>query len=1459
MTASWRTIRVFISSTFCDMQAERDQLVRYVFPRLREELLKRRVHLLDIDLRWGLTSEEDTLQACRQIIDQCRPWFICILGGRYGSVPPGASRSITADEVYHAALDTPDPAAHHFFYFRDPAVTQSIPEAVARAGGYRELASAEEVEKYGRREAERRARERDEKLAELKQQIKDAGLPVFTYPCFWNEQQSRLDGLEQFGEKVYRDLLESIDREYPDRAGDEEDWFAEENAAMEAFVESRVETFVEGSRRALLEEMVRFAQARGEPNLLCVTGPPGTGKSALLARFSQEYLASHSGTVLIAHFVGASPGSTSLRRTLRRLCRALSLALGTEETIPEDLGELRQMFPRLLQHAARCGNVVLLVDALDQFDPTPSGQPLSWLPRALPESVRVITSCSEHSVLQGLHRRGESIKQLVCGPLQRRHARAIVERFLQLYQKRLDHNQLDMLLAKREAASPLYLLIALEQLRTLGTFEKLTTWIRRMPDSVTRLFDWILQRLEEGVEGQEAFGRELVSAYASYVAIGRGGMSERDLEQLCRPVDRQNRFWLLHRMLRPYLMHRGELVDFSHSQLRRVVEERYLDDGVCRQRHREVAKHFQQRGYGYRRTLGNLPYHLYEAGAFDELTDVLCDREFLDRGCAEVSCETMLENLQFGFLAARNNNSVEHAVRVLSAWGYVVEAADSQAESRAVHLVREGRVADAITTACGVRSPARAGGILVKAAHCALDIQQPADADRILQVLLRGEYAVPRGSLADYLRLVDRNVALGNEDALECLYAKQPEEMALRVLGYLVGTRCLREETLGRLLQLLERLPDLAWRGVCLLVLCCRALRYGLSRRAEVATRLKNVLTHVSETGGRAWLVEAVSRAYRWIAHLGITPEDLGVTTALRAQRAARTAPPAIRQSWDDGKVYGQFRFLSPRDVADEPAATGTHRHVLQWAIAALLNSLPASTMVSQRAAGSTLQSCIGQLLATGRNDPCTLAFRELLAGEPGRSDGTIGRLLDSLDELSHEERVALLLCLIKRGDRASVANAIREWEARSADSARLADVYRTVAELDTWSEAADYLMACSDRLKKALQIESPMIAVELARALLRHGRREEAGRWMAFLIGHLAPPMTLPQPMRRAPATARAYVLLSEALLSEECNEQVQRTQRWAAATAQRIVSDCPALAETLREEFGSPNPPVTYAADRILAFAVEDAAWLERKGEKAAARFSQTMRLGIVDDDRERIRAWFCWLLVLSADPTPAQIRLWREGVCAARAAMLPHEQLLAQAMGIDLPKEADQHSIARALAVLVGAIREPAGAELLGRFTDAALRGFSTPAAQAEAIGYVAEALARAGKSTTAAVMALTADALVPGYKAFAEKRIELAELAASGDPAALAGLLGTTGFDDAFHEVVQARQSRKDRAALLNLTEFLGSIPRGWRALLLALCALPLSPAESLDAVRMLMGDLAQYGPRSPERRNTHAEE
>jgi hypothetical protein len=53
-----RFIRVFISSTFRDMQAERDELTKFIFPQLRQRCEQRGVIWGEVDLRWGITEEQ---------------------------------------------------------------------------------------------------------------------------------------------------------------------------------------------------------------------------------------------------------------------------------------------------------------------------------------------------------------------------------------------------------------------------------------------------------------------------------------------------------------------------------------------------------------------------------------------------------------------------------------------------------------------------------------------------------------------------------------------------------------------------------------------------------------------------------------------------------------------------------------------------------------------------------------------------------------------------------------------------------------------------------------------------------------------------------------------------------------------------------------------------------------------------------------------------------------------------------------------------------------------------------------------------------------------------------------------------------------------------------------------------------------------------------------------------------
>ena len=149
----WKNVYIFISSTFNDMHAERDYLLKYVFPDLREWCSRRKINLIDVDLRWGITEEDakenkKVVDICLKNVDKARPIFLCFLGQRRGWVPSLddistdtfsdfpqikseiGNKSFTELEIMHACF-TPFGYKERvdckpFFFLRDPSYLSEI-------------------------------------------------------------------------------------------------------------------------------------------------------------------------------------------------------------------------------------------------------------------------------------------------------------------------------------------------------------------------------------------------------------------------------------------------------------------------------------------------------------------------------------------------------------------------------------------------------------------------------------------------------------------------------------------------------------------------------------------------------------------------------------------------------------------------------------------------------------------------------------------------------------------------------------------------------------------------------------------------------------------------------------------------------------------------------------------------------------------------------------------------------------------------------------------------------------------------------------------------------------------------------------------------------------------------------------------------------------------------------------
>ncbi len=310
-----RVVRVFVSSTFRDMHSERTELIKRVFPQLRKMCEERSVTWSEVDLRWGISEEQsqrgEVLPICLAEIERCRPYFIGVLGERYGWTPDVISpdlledepwlgkrlaHSVTELEILHGVLNDPEMADHAFFYFRDPAFSHNKP--AEQRPDFLELPTKQEIEQFGPQEATNRAEERASKLASLKSRIKASGLPV---------RENYADA-QELARMVLHDLTGVIDRLYP--KGSEPDPLDREGLAHEAFAQGRSKVYI--GRGFYYDHLEQHARSSGPP--LVVLGESGSGKSALLSKWALQYRDAHPSQLMLMHFIGATPQARIGRR-----------------------------------------------------------------------------------------------------------------------------------------------------------------------------------------------------------------------------------------------------------------------------------------------------------------------------------------------------------------------------------------------------------------------------------------------------------------------------------------------------------------------------------------------------------------------------------------------------------------------------------------------------------------------------------------------------------------------------------------------------------------------------------------------------------------------------------------------------------------------------------------------------------------------------------------------------------------------------------------------------------------------------------------------------------------------------------------------------------------------------------------------------------------------------------------
>ncbi|WP_372371423.1 DUF4062 domain-containing protein [Candidatus Uabimicrobium sp. HlEnr_7] len=588
----WKTLKIFISSTFKDLELERDLLTNS-FDSIKQNILSRRLTLIPYDLRWRERHhEEDIVKWCLKMVGQCQ-YFVGILGYRYGWRPPFDYKgntntdllSITEMEINYALECIP--REKRFFCFGD--INQYPSEAISKEDK-NDLNS----------------------LNLLKERLRSEGETIFEY-----QDISEALGI------IVKHLQKIIDEEYP--SNEKVDFYQlTQQQIFGEWIQEKRNGFV--GRIDSLKTLEEFALAKNKQNYLIIGAVAGTGKSALLSQFYWRWQQTNPQKI-VAHFLSLGGENRDINGIMISIGEQLR-SVGFEPKPQSSPTQIRKQVQRFLEEYSE--SLVILIDGIDEI--YESGRDLQWLPQNLSANIRIIITTRPVGTWQILKNFSQSQTQEL-SPLTSQAIQSIINWYEKT--KHLSFSEEDVtLLCKRAAGNPLYLKVALDEIVSSGIA------VGQLALSVEALFSQILERL------QKTYSVDIVQQYLGIIAASRNGISEEELwEILSQKAKITDNFLLIvQRALDNFIVKRSGVLSFFHAEFERNIKQR-LGKQDMRDMHFIIAEYLSSKGWIYTRALADLPFHLQWSEQFPKAVQLLTDIDFLRAKSLERMTHSVVEDL----------------------------------------------------------------------------------------------------------------------------------------------------------------------------------------------------------------------------------------------------------------------------------------------------------------------------------------------------------------------------------------------------------------------------------------------------------------------------------------------------------------------------------------------------------------------------------------------------------------------------------------------------------------------------------------------------------------------------------------------------------------------------------------------------------------------------------------------
>ncbi len=613
-------LRVFISSTFRDLQEEREHLVKKIFPEIRALCRERGITFTEVDLRWGLTDEDvvlgQVIRTCLEEVDKCRPYFIGITGDRYGFVPSYLDiqkdpelltqytwiedatidgMSITEMEAQYAVLNASlAPKA-------SMTSMPSIPHDRARFYFRRHRESLDDAHSND----EERTR-----LEAYQHRIRQSGATIEEFRDPFS-----------LGELIYDDLVRIIKQDFADAKPPTP--LEQERSRHEAFAISRRRAYI---ANPLYIKRLNDHVTSDDPPLVAYA-ESGSGKSSLFAFWAEQYRRKHPEAHVIEHYVGIGTTATDHYAVIRHICMEINERFGRDEEIPSDPAKIETALGQWFGYADHTlqmldQRIVIILDGLNQLQGTALN--LRWIPDVIAPSIRLILSSTVEGTLVELEKRGWV--RFGMQALTEAERETIIVRYLAEYRKSLNPEQIKRIATDYKCGHPLFLKTVLEEIRLVGRHEELDAKIASYLEATGTedLFQRVLERLEDD------YSQRAVRDVMSLLSAARFGLDERELSEITGLARLKTATMVAG--LDYHLVRKEGRLTFFHDYLRRAVEKRYLaDEAKRRAAHLLIAEYFQSAvnalitssGVPPLRMASELCYQFQSSGAIERLRDCL--------------------------------------------------------------------------------------------------------------------------------------------------------------------------------------------------------------------------------------------------------------------------------------------------------------------------------------------------------------------------------------------------------------------------------------------------------------------------------------------------------------------------------------------------------------------------------------------------------------------------------------------------------------------------------------------------------------------------------------------------------------------------------------------------------------------------------------------------------------------